>query len=432
MFRILIPEETPSLNKGEAAIFAGIIESLQGFRNDIQIAMYSFDPETDAERYSGKAHILNASGIMPKGIMFKELGRFRQAIEYALFLSKHICFLCLHLVLRKHAIKVMRRDIWAYYIEADAIIMAHDSAFAPLYHSFLILFLKLLRKPVIIYGASFPANNGQTSIAKALFYRLIIKRALAAVDLITLRERDSYEYLQSLRVGNHFHLTGDFAFLVKPAGPERVSDILKKENLIDKTPIIGMTVSRNMIRHAYPNLKDYAAKEEKCVSELAKVIDYINDKLETKVVFIPHSILKDKDRDDRIIARKIMKAVRNQDMVKTIENEYSPEELKGLTSIFEMCIGTRLHFIIDAVSTFVPSIIISGKDDFRIHGIIGKGMGLMDSIYYIEEFDHRTLIGKIELYWKDRQEMRQSLITKMEKVQRETMANGVFFKELFS
>jgi colanic acid/amylovoran biosynthesis protein len=290
----------------------------------------------------------------------------------------------------------------------------------------------LLRKPVIIYGASFPANNGRTSFAKALFYRLLIKRALAAVDLITLRERDSYEYLKRMGIGNRFHLTGDFAFLVKPSGPERVAEILKKENLIDKTPIIGMTVSRNMIRHAYPNLKDYNAKEEKCISELAKLIDYINDTLSAKVVFIPHSILKDKDRDDRIVARKIVRLVQNPSMVKVIENEYSPEELKGLTSIFEMCVGTRLHFIIDAVSTYVPSVIISGKDDYRIHGIIGKGMGLMDSIYYIEELDHRTLIGKIELYWKDRQEMRQSLITKMEKVQRETMANGVLFKELFN
>ena len=68
MIKILIPEDIPSDNKGEAALFFGMVESLKEI-GPHQITLFSLHPEKDIEQYAGKATVVEATGITPQHML---------------------------------------------------------------------------------------------------------------------------------------------------------------------------------------------------------------------------------------------------------------------------------------------------------------------------------------------------------------------------
>jgi len=373
MINILIPEETPSLNKGEAAIFFGMMETFKTLDKDIHVSMFSFDPKADADNYGPGVKILNADGIMPTTIMFKSNNSLTKIIEYFVFVVKHVIFLLAYALLGNGAFRLMKRDVWVEYCRADIIILAHDSAFAPLYHTFLAIFFRFLKKRVVVYGATFPQYSKMASKLKKTTNKFLTKMLLSNIDLITLRENTTYQYIKMLSSNRApAYLTGDLAFLAEPASEEIVLETMRQEGILENALIIGITVSANKVNFAFPSIKSYFEKEKLFVNIIAQVIDRIIETIGAEVVFIPHSGVNDQTRDDRVLAQKVYHLVRNKKNVNVIMNDYSSCELKGITGKCDLCFGTRLHFIVDSCSMFVPSIMIANREDIRSHGIFGE------------------------------------------------------------
>ncbi|MCD4675931.1 MAG: polysaccharide pyruvyl transferase family protein [Desulfobacula sp.] len=422
MINILMPEETPSLNKGESAILFGMLESFKALDQEINLTMFSFDPIIDENAYKDNVTIIDAKGIMPKCIMFQNNSVIGKLLGYSLFFIKHILFLSIFKVWGKNVGNIMKRDVWSQYLDAEVIIMAHDSAFAPVYHSFLAIFFKFLRKKVVVFGASFPPIMQRSGKLKRSFYNFIIKRAFDNIDLITLREPISMKYLNELKLSKTpVHLTADFAFLVRPAHEDRINEILDKENLIECEPIIGMTLSRNKVAFAYSSDEAYELKEKRFVEDMAKIVDGLIEAFNATIAFIPHSIVNDDKRDDRVLAQKVYDSSIRKEKIRLITDNYTSEELKGITSKFEFCIGTRLHFIVDAVSMLVPSFIITDKFDQRVHGIFGEMLGLDNSIYNIEDLHKGDLLPLIKDAWDKRKALKKKLADIIPAIEMNTM-----------
>jgi len=432
MFKILIPEETPSLNKGEAAILAGIIESLNQLPQEYKLSMFSLEPEIDQRSYPS-VKIINAQGILPTCVMVKTRGALLKVLDYLVFLIKHTSFLFMWLILGHHVTYVMRRDVWIEYIQSDIILMAHDSAFAPVYHSFLIMLFRIMHKRIVIYGASFPAIKKMSSRKKTAIYTWLLRRALSLSDLITVRESMSYEYLHEIAIsGPRIHLTADFAFLMKPAQKSRIDEIFNEEMLPKDIPIIGMTVSRNKVRRAYEKEMIYRERESRFVSEMATVVDHMISRFGALVVFIPHSIVEDPDRDDRILSRLVRDHVTKQDMVRVLERDFAAPDLKGLVGRFSMCLGSRLHFIIDSISMMVPSIAITDQTDQRVHGIIGDMAQMHDWVINVEELSSEQLVAITDKAWKERVRLKQHLQNIIPVIVKKTEQNGILLNQLLS
>ena len=294
------------------------------------------------------------------------------------------------------------------------------------------IFFKALNKLVIIYGATLPPPSQGTPQLKKVIYKYFTKTALCRVDLITLREKMSYQYVNELMDNaSPVYLTGDLAFLETSAPDERVYEIMEQERIVDSKPIVGVTVSQNKVRVAFSDIKNYVHKEEKFISVIGQVIDHLIDELDAMVVFIPHCIVADDlERDDRVLARKVFQVIENKLKVKIIMNEYTAEELRGLTGKFDFCLGTRLHFIVDSCSMLVPSIMITNHDDYRTYGIFGEMLGQNKWIFNVEDMNYADLVEMIKKGWESRENTRTKLKVAIELAKRQTLENAKLLNDL--
>lgn len=425
MYRILIAEEIPSLNKGEAAILLGMLESFKTL-GKTKVSMISSYPESDATRYNGKIKIIpfiSLSNQSPIAIAFKE----------GFFILKCASFCVLH-KLGLNALKIMKGEIWKEYSESDLVIVGHDGMLENIHGCYRsagcllsllpILFAKLLEKRVVIYGASIgPFKNK--------LVRSLVKFALNKVDLITLREEISYEYLQKIGINKPpIYVTADLAFLMQPAPIEKGKAIMSQENINpDDKPIIGMTLSMSIYKLYLTGINS-KEKYSQYIKLTAQFIDYLIETLGATIVFIPHSIKR--KQDDRISAKEIHQMVKNKNKFKLLNNEYSPNELKSIIGLCDFFIGERTHSIIASTSMNVPSISISEPLSHRNQGIIGKMLGMEEWIINIKTLDFNIQVKKVNDIWPMREKIKKKLISKVEVAKERALFNGELIKDLLA
>ena len=247
------------------------------------------------------------------------------------------------------------------------------------------------------------------------------------IDLITLREDDSYRNLRDIGVKNdRVFVIPDLAFLLRPVPSDQAKEIMVREGIEETNrPLIGMTITREIASMAFPDLNSHESSYHKHIEMLAQVIDNITNRINATVIFIPHCIGFAKELDDRIMAGDIFQMCKNKDKVKVITNEYGAEELKGLIGQFDLFIGERTHSVVNAMSMSVPSIVMSYSTDKRLDII--KMIGHENAICYVEGLDASTLISKIEDIWSEREEIKRLLKSKIGRIEERAILNGKLF-----
>jgi len=434
MFRIFVTDYVPSLNKGEATILEGMLESFKVL-GEIEVATLSHHPEIDAPRYTPKIRIVDATKCLPISSRSRDYSKVFKMFLSADFMLRHIIFSILHKVFGSKVLSFMRAEIWKEYIEADVIIEGHNGAFGIgavgigipvyLYPLYLPLFAKAIGKPVVLYGGSIGRPGRLRWFASKAF-----KFALDRMDLITLRERISSQNLKTIGFqGKCVFVTADPAFLLQPASPERVREIMKQESIEkDSNLLIGMTVTRKRASMAFPEFSSRWSSYHKHIETLAEVIDHLTGKHNATVIFIPHCIGFAKELDDRIVAKDIFQKCQNKEKVKVITNEYSAAELKGLIGQFNLFIGERLHSVINAMSMGVPSIVISNSADQRLDII--RMLGQDDAICFVENLDSEAVLAKINDIWSKRDRIKEELKSQVEIMRERARLNGRLLNEL--
>jgi len=427
MLKIFIPEIIPSLNKGEEAIFRGILKTLDGL-GEYEVSLFSAHPEIDTPRYN-LPNVRIISGDSPIVYSSSKAVKF---LKFPRVVLKHIAFLILLKLLGKGALRIMPGDVWRAYQAADIIIVGHDNAFSK-FHIPLILFCNLLNKPSVIYGASM-----LPWVHASPLNRKLVKFCLERVDLITLREEISKQLLDEIGLRNpSVYVTADKAFLLDPAPAESVGEIMAKEGISKKAGeiLVGFTAvyGSEVFTYAFPEIKDHEKKYEKHVEILASLVDDLIETLNATVVFIPHAIgfggFEDKF-DDRLVARNIYKKVRNKQKVITMENEYSVTELKGIIAQCDLFVGERTHSVIGAMSMGVPSVVITSPKDYRTQGIIGRMLNQQKWVYNCEEMRADTLIAKVHELWEQRDQVHLDLLQQAAEAKRRSLMNGELLKQL--
>jgi polysaccharide pyruvyl transferase WcaK-like protein len=436
MYRIFIAENMPSLNKGEMTILEGMMETFKNL-DEVEVSMLSAVTDVDKCRYGTMVEMIDVGKYLPLSLDFS-IGNICnwliRLFSSIIFLAKHMPFLILHKTFGLKTLKFMKSEIWGNYVKSDIIIVGHDNSFnlgggwgTPIlfYPLFIPLFAKMLGKPVAFYGGTF-----QPPLISHWFLKRAYMFTLGKMDLITLRERISYQNLTTLGFrSNKMFVTADPAFLLQPVSSEDARKIMRQENIdVYQKPLIGITVTREKASISFPELRNSQSSYYTHIKMLAEVIDKLIDELGARVVFVPHCIGYGERLDDRIVSNEVYQRCQNKHGVKVITTEYNAAELKGLIGQFDFFIGERLHSVINAMSVGVPSIVISNAADQRLDII--RMLGQDEAICYIENLDRDTLLAKVNDAWSRRDSIREELKSQVEIMQERAKLNGKLLKEL--
>lgn len=242
---------------------------------------------------------------------------------------------------------------------------------------------------------------------------------LNKATLIIVRENITKEYLTKIGVISPIYLTADCAFILDSASSKVVDDILLKEHItINSRPLIGVSV--NIMLDDDNN--HYA-------TTMAKLIDYLIQKLNAQVIFIPHvvSIKKGGQSDDRKMAKKIYELIENKDAVGLIKGDYSPEELKGIIRLSDLFIGGRMHANIAALSSNIPTLATSWSHKY--YGIM-RTLGQEKYVCNSKTMEFDELKLKVDELWANRLNIKAELQQKCEVQKKLAIYSGELVSEI--
>lgn len=471
MTKIVIINYNNRLDKGGSAILNSKIESLRKFIPDAEFTVFTHYPEIKYNQHSLRM-FGSISGLpsfsLPEMLMgfifiifaplwrviYKYMGEtvnisikgkklknyadntkmikigIKNSLVTSFFMLRCSLWAVLHKYLHLNANILINEERLQEYYNADLIINIGGDGLtdicSTMYFINNLLFGILLDKPIILYGEAVSTKLFKGSFRKKM-NAVITRFTLNRANLITLREEPSNMSLRELGINKPpIYTTADSAFLLKPASREIISKILIEEKIGTNNPIVGMSVSKFATKFSSTSRSPEEIYSN-YVTVLAKVSDYLIDKLGATVVFIPHNI--EPIVDDRITANEMYNEIKHKQNVILINNEYTPEELKGVIGVCDLFIGTRLHALIASTSMCVPTITIA-YGGHKIRGIIGEMLGQEEYVMDIGELDYDTLISKINDAWNNRDKIKKDLESKIEIVKERALLNAKLVKEI--
>mgnify|MGYP001210654700 FL=1 len=196
-------------------------------------------------------------------------------------------------------------------------------------------------------------------------------------------------------------------FTLESTEEEKISEILKKEGILEDKPLVGVAVR---------NWKN----AEELVDNVAKAIDYLIEEYNTNVILIPMHY-----PEDLSISNNILEKVTKQRCY-ILRNKYSVEDIMGVIKRLEIIIAMRLHSLIYAATQGIPMIGI--VYDPKIEGFL-KSIN-MEYMCPVEHIEYNQLISNIEYVWENRDKLRNKLIELDEEMRTEALKNVQMALEL--
>lgn len=188
--------------------------------------------------------------------------------------------------------------------------------------------------PVMVYAIS--AGPLQDPTAQAL-----VRDCLRLAAAVTVRERRARHALEEAGVRAEIEVTADPALLIKPE--PLPPDALTREGLDESHRLIGLSVREPGI--AAPDLE-----ERHYHALLANAADYMVDRLEANLVFVP----MERQVQDSQHAHAVVSQMAYAHRATVLKGEYTPGQLLSLMRHFSFAVGMRLHFLIFAALNRVP------------------------------------------------------------------------------
>ena len=408
MPRILLIGTFCSLNKGDAAMQISAYRSLASAVPGAEITILTPFPDIDRRTYTDQRVCLTsrrrpiaAASLLARALMWR-------ALKGTLGIDVKPLLGSAELQKYRHADVVV--DLSGDTLTEDYGVASFISHLMP------ILTAIALQRPVVLCAQTI----GPLGVTRPLG-----RFALNRVSLVTAREEITHAYLNDLGIdGPPRHLTADIAFLLEPAGPEKVREVMAAEGIVETDrPLVGIALSQVMGQRFRTDAPD------RFQDMMALVADHIVEKLEAFVVLAAHVTGPGTSRDDRVMARLVHQKIRHPDHARVIEGDYRPEELKGLFKCFELFLGLRMHSNIAALSMGVPTIALGYSVKTRgIMRMAGQERWVCD----ISGLALSEIISKIDAIWGEREQVREELRTSMVEIRNSAQKNVAFTRNLIA
>jgi polysaccharide pyruvyl transferase CsaB len=248
--------------------------------------------------------------------------------------------------------------------------------------------------PVLVYAVS--AGPLQDSAARAL-----VRDALSRADAVTVRERRARQLLEEVGV-REIEVTADPAFLLEP--DPLPADALQREGLNENRRLIGLSVREP--GSAAPDID-----ETHYHALLANAADYMVDRLEADLVFVPMEPRQKDTQHSHAVVSRMAHAHR----ATVLKGEYTSGQLLSLMSHFDFAVGMRLHFLIFAALNRVPFVALPYSS--KVAGFLED---LEIAMPPLEQVNAGQLIAYIDRWW----DLRRNLQARLEKMVPEIQARA--------
>jgi polysaccharide pyruvyl transferase WcaK-like protein len=395
--------------------------TLKQFIPDADFTMTSIFPEIDSEqcgKYGIKMVDIAQQDKEKRSFLFR---LFRFVFRHTFYPARFVLWAVLHKI-GLNINKLMSERMRAF-VEVDIVVDLSGISFTdyfgtmnPIEHSYNILLCRLLKKPIVKYSQAMGPFEQKLN-------RFLAKIFLPKVDLLVARGEITERYLREIGITKQIYVLADSAFLLQPAPLKRVEEIFVDEcvNKDEAGQFIGISVNYNLYKWCESH-----SSENRYITLMAKIADYLVDNLNAKVVFVPHAISPD-SRDDRFVVEEICRIMKNKHKIYAIKKEYDPTELKGIVGQFDLFIGARFHSIIASTSMHVPTVVIAWSHKYyEMMKMLGQEKYVCD--YKTVTFNE--LVSKIKDIWINKEEIENELRIKTEVAKKSALLNGKLVKDL--
>ncbi len=191
-------------------------------------------------------------------------------------------------------------------------------------------------------------SNGIGPINKKCNKNLVKKVINKYVDIITLREEKSLRELENMGVTTPKILTSDLAMTLEGSGIRDLKKVFESENIPQKD-------------YVCISMRDWKNNPKCFEEEIAKVADYIYEKYNYGIIFIPMQYPL-----DLAISKRIAEKMKNPSNI--ISGHISTENVIGIIREAKVVLAMRLHSLIYGVSMNTPVVAI--KYDPKIDGFM--------------------------------------------------------------
>ncbi len=172
--------------------------------------------------------------------------------------------------------------------------------------------------------------------------RLDERRAVAdvlnAMAAITVRDVATKRLFEQIGVTRDIAVTADPALLLEPV---TVEGVLEAQGIARDRHLVGMSVRE-------PGDGTNGLEDGVYHRLLANAADFVADRFEANVVFIPM------EHQDVRHAHRVIAEMGVPDQAWVLKGSYGPKEMLGLVGALDLAIGMRLHFLIFAALAGIP------------------------------------------------------------------------------
>lgn len=290
------------------------------------------------------------------------------------------------------------------------------------------LILKGRKKPLVLFTASIgPFAKGWRG--------MMARWGLSVFDRVTVRDLNTYRYLTKLGVKGVQALP-DTAFAMPPAPEGQINQVIKSEGIPADRALIGVNVSillHHKLRSEMTGGLSYNVL-------MIRLVEHLQNTTNATIILIPHqfypvafakgdeAMRTGRDGDDRVAVENVWKNLADQRNVYAVRGEYTPSEYKGLISRCQLFIGGRMHSVIAALSTCVPSVIM--EYSHKASGVM-EMLDLQEYVWNIND-PPSELLDKVSSAWQSRQEMRAKLLATMPSVNENAFKTGDVLAEVLT
>lgn len=420
--RILLAIPFDCLHKGDSSVLNSMLSTLSEILPSVKFTAFTRNPEVDSKRYKG--YDMEIFEYIPPS--FTKLWAMLKCVIWIIF---YRFFRVNPRVLLQDEFKVLEA-----YTRADVVLFPSRDLISLTYGPKVLAYIlggifvaTVLHKPTMLYAVQIgPFGNGLKARIGTFLTRLVLDR----VNLITVRDRVSREYLRKLAVSKpSIYVTADPAFLLQSIPSEKAKKLMGEEGVhVDAKPLIGVNTSSLIYGFGFPNAKTLEDKRNEYIKLMSRIVDYLIEKLGATVIFVPHTF-NPRGQDDRTIARKIFSKVTRKDKVNLITGEKTPEELKGIIGQLDLFITTRQHPLIHSTSMHVPTIAIDYT--FRMQELMRR-LGQESLICDIKALDYNKLASKINAAYFTKEKIKKDLMSKTRILQNYAAKNANLVKTLLT
>lgn len=408
MTKILLMGASLTKNLGGPSLFLSTRKILQTHIPDAEFTLWSSTPERDSAR--------------AKEYGVRTIGTVRHELIDA-FLR---CLLWSALKKLKLNIPSLlnNNNLLKEYIAADAFIDIRGISFTDFSTSWIgnigtgirLLIGKLLGKPVVKFTQDMGPFQKKATRYPARFF-------LSMVDVIVARSTATQNYLKELGITKQVHVHPDSAFVLDPAPPERINDIILREKL-NRRPLVAIIPTTQVDRRLSVGNTE---AQNKYTVILAEIADHLIKTLNALVIFMPNETQG--GYDDIYVIKKIYAGVKNKSDDRLITAEYTAEELKGLIGACDLLIGSRYHSVVAAISMCVPTMVIGWGHKYNE---LMKIVGLSEFECDFEAITYEQIQAKVNRLWHDRERIRAELALRIPMVKESVMSGGNLVKDLIN